>query len=119
MEDEQDRQRELRRTLQKRLEKVTPALLSQFLYERGITLVTCLLCHSNDIVIPQALALATGSPVENAYIYLRPTLLDTDVHPLSLERFEYRLICNNCGYTSHIAAFPVLKWIEAREGDSE
>lgn len=119
MQDEEQRQTMLRHQLQRRLEKVSPELLSQFLYERGVPVVTCLLCHSNDIVIPQAAVLTVGSPVESSHIYVRHTLLDTDGPPLSLDRYEYRLICNNCGYTSHIAVYPVLKWIEARESEGE
>ena len=119
MQDEEQRQLTFRYQLQQRLAKVTPELLSQFLYERGVPVVTCLLCHSNDIVIPQASVLTVGSHLGSNHTFVRHTVLDTDGPPLALDRYEYRLICGNCGYTSHIAVYPVLKWVEARENAGE
>lgn len=119
MQDEEQRQAALRYQLQRRLEKVTPELLSQFMYERGVPVVKCLLCHSNDIGIPQASVFTVGSSVGENHTYVRHTVLNTDGPPLALDRYEYRLICNNCGYTSHIAVYPVLKWLESRGGSSE
>lgn len=117
MQDEEQRQAALRYQLSQRLEKVTPELLSQFLFERGVPVVTCLLCHSNDIGIPQAALLSVGSRHET-YTYVRYTTLQTDGPPLALDNFEYRLICNNCGFTSHVAVYPVLRWVESKDANN-
>jgi len=119
MQDEEVRLEVARQALQKRMEKVTPELLSQFMFERGVPVVKCMLCHSNDIGIPQAAKLTEAGPRGSVYTYVRYVTLDTDGPRMALDNFEYRLICNNCGFTSHIAVYPVLRWIEAKEKKDE
>lgn len=115
MDDEQERQRELKRTLQKRLEKVTPELLSEFLFVKGIETFKCLLCGSEDIGIPQWKSGPKGS--ERAYVdYIK---IDAGGPPHSLMHYQYRIICRNCGYTHQLAVWPVLKWIEDGDNDAK
>ncbi|MDR7343163.1 hypothetical protein J2X14_001575 [Pantoea alhagi] len=118
MQNEHEKQRlaALACKLQKRLEKVTPELLSEFLFERGIPVVKCLMCGNNDISIPQAAVLAASAEGSKAYTYVRYVTLNTDSSPFTLDSFEYRLICNSCGFTSHFAVYPVLKWVEEKDG---
>lgn len=116
MQEEIDRQRELTTLLHKRLEKVTPALFAEFLYKRGVPDVRCLLCGSESIGIPETSLLSVGPEGTGNTSYLNFVKVETYGPPYSLMDYQYRLICKNCGYTSHIAVWPVLKWIEEDNG---
>ena len=119
MEDEQERQLELRRALQKRLEKVTPELLSEFLFLKGIETFKCLLCGSEDIGIPQCQHHTSRKNGNEGKAFVDYINVDADGPPHSLMHFQYRIICRNCGFTHHLAVWPVLKWIEDGENDAK
>ncbi|WP_064511711.1 hypothetical protein [Buttiauxella gaviniae] len=112
MQDEDDRQRKNSLTLQRRLEQVTPALLSEFLYKRGIPVFTCLLCGSEDIGIPECGVIQTGPDGSERKTFVDYIKLEADGPPSSIMQYQYRVICRNCGFTHHIAVWPVLKWVE-------
>ena len=116
MEDEQARQRELNTKLQRRLSKVTPDLLSEFMFKRGVETFRCLLCGSEDVGIPQCREHISGPDGSMTKAYVDYIKVDADGPPFSLMHYQYRIICRNCGFTHHIAVWPVLKWIE--DGDS-
>lgn len=117
MQDEESRQAELRIRFQRRLEKVTAELLSEFLYKRGVPVVKCLLCSSEDIVIPQTRLLQSGPDGRSSATYVDFIKVDAGGPPLSLMHYQYRLICKNCGFTSHLAVWPVLQWLEGEKSE--
>lgn len=119
MEDEQERQRQLELTLQGRLEKVTPELLSEFLFKRGVETFRCLLCGSENIGIPQCDVLQTGPEGSSSKVFVDYIKLDADGPRFSLMHYQYRIICRNCGFTHHLAVWPVLKWIEEGTNDGK
>ncbi|EAT9391678.1 hypothetical protein EOV56_17690 [Salmonella enterica subsp. enterica serovar Tennessee] len=118
MEDEKQRQMQLQLTLQRRLEKVTPELFSEYLFERGVWTVKCPMCGSTDISVPNASSLTVGPGGSESSIYVIPVKLDTEGPPHSLVKYEYRLICKNCSFSMHFATWPVLKWVEQKLSDS-
>ncbi|AFB83810.1 hypothetical protein ACWYBI_003082 [Salmonella enterica subsp. enterica serovar Cerro] len=118
MEDEKKRQMQLQLTLQRRLEKVTPELFSEYLFERGVKTVICPICGSDDISIPNASSMTVGPEGCESNTYAIPVKLDTEGPPYSLVKYEYRLICKNCAYSMHFATWPVLKWVEQKLSDS-
>lgn len=118
MEDEQQRQERLKVMLQRRLEKVTPELFSEFLFERGVWTVKCLMCGSEDISVPNATTITVGPEGYHGGTYVIPVKLDTEGPPHSLAKYEYRLICKNCSFSMHFATWPVLKWVEEKLPDS-
>ena len=117
---EQDRQDELRLELHRRLIIVTPELFSDFMYEKMGREITCLNCGSLDIGIPQVEVFA--DPLRSDHkntVYISYAKIDISGSPSSLLNYEYLLICKNCGFTSHHAAYPVLNWIEGRESNND
>lgn len=119
MDDEKSRQRELELTLQRRLEKVTPDLLSEFLFKRGIEVFRCLLCGSEDIGIPQCNVHQSGPDGASSRSFVDYIKLDAGGPRFSLMHYQYRIICRNCGFTHHVAVWPVLKWIEGGDKDAK
>lgn len=113
---EQDRQEELTRTLFTRLEKVTPELFAEFLDERVGKEIKCLNCGSLDIGIPQTQVLTVGSDGSPHGAYISFVRIESFEPRYSLLNYQYRLICKNCGFTSHYAVYPVLNWIEKEKG---
>lgn len=109
---------QLQLTLQRRLEKVTPELFSEYLFERGVKTVICPMCGSDDISIPNASSMTVGPEGCESNTYAIPVKLDTDGPPYSLVKYEYRLICKNCAFSMHFATWPVLKWVEQKLSDS-
>lgn len=113
MEDDQELQKEMKTELHHRLAKVSPDLLSEFLFKRGVEVFKCLLCGSEDIGIPQCHVL-TSDPDDDAFsTFVDYIKVDSDDPPYSLMNYQYRIICRNCGFTHHLAVWPVLKWVEA------
>lgn len=119
MEDEKQRQMQLQLTLQRRMEKVSPELLSEFLFKRGIETFKCLLCGSEDIGIPQCNLLQSGPDGSVSKTFVDYIKLDADGPPFSLMHYQYRIICRNCGFTHHLSVWPVLKWIEEGREDGK
>ncbi|EPO3378563.1 hypothetical protein ACT9WY_004698, partial [Enterobacter hormaechei] len=78
MEDEKQHQMQLQLTLQRRLEKVTPELFSEYLFERGVKTVICPICGSDDISIPNASSITVGPDGCESSIYAIPVKLDTE-----------------------------------------
>ena len=104
-----DREKNLESELHRRLEKITPELFSQFLNEKVAKDVKCLNCDSLDIAIPQIDAIHVGPPgfKESSNSFVSYTKVDSIGPRYSLLNYEYRLICKNCGFTSHYAVYPV------------
>lgn len=117
MDSEQKRQRELLDKLQRRLSKVTPELLSEFMFKRGVPVFQCLLCGSEDIGIPEVGLTTVGPDGGESIKYVSYVKLDAPGPRFSIMDYQYRVICRNCGFTHHIAVWPVLKWVE--DGDSD
>lgn len=113
---EQERQEELTHALFKRLEKVTPELFAEFLDERVGKEITCLNCGSLDIGIPQAQVITVGPDSSTQGAYISFVRIESFEPRYSLLNYQYRLICKNCGFTSHYAVYPVLNWIEQEKG---
>ncbi|HCK1023744.1 hypothetical protein [Citrobacter braakii] len=113
---EQERQEELTRTLFTRLEKVTPELFAEFLDERVGKEIKCLNCGSLDIGIPQAQVMTVGPDGSTHGAYVSFVRIESFEPRYSLLNYQYRLICKNCGFTSHYAVYPVLNWIEQEKG---
>lgn len=115
---EQERNEELTRALFSRLEKVTPELFAEFLDLKVGKEISCLNCGSFDIGIPQAQVITVGSDGSPSGSYISFVRVDSFEPRYSLLNYQYRLICKNCGFTSHYAVYPVLNWIEQERGDS-
>ncbi|CNI05746.1 Uncharacterised protein [Yersinia pekkanenii] len=115
-DSEDERERQLNQRLYDRLSKVSPELLSEFLYKRGVPVVSCLMCHSDNIGIPQT---EIDNYESGKFTYISYVKVDTDGPRLSLMNYHYRLICRNCGFTSNIAVWPVLKWIEEQRNGED
>lgn len=115
MSNDKDRLKALEEQLKQRLSKVTPDVLAGFLLERGVKEVKCLLCGSMDIIIPKSGVPQSVLADTEDFESLEYVQVNADGHPYSLLNYHYRLICRNCGYTSSIAVYPVLKWIEDKE----
>lgn len=113
MESEEERQRKNQQTLHKMMSKISPELLSEFLYKRGVKDVRCVFCDSEDVVVPQT-TINPNQPDEVTFIdYVK---VDGSGPPFSLMHYQYRLICRNCGYTHNLAVYPVMKWAGVIEG---
>ncbi|MEN3258507.1 hypothetical protein AAH678_06840 [Sodalis endosymbiont of Spalangia cameroni] len=102
-----------------RLEKISPDLFACFLSERGISELRCPICHCPDMNIPQVGLIVVG--VESASIDSHPpvyvdyiTINANGTPHDSVLNYQYRLICKNCGFTSHFAIHPVLDWFDKR-----
>lgn len=112
------REKLLGELLQQKFEKVTPKLFSEFLYVKGVQVIRCLMCGSEDIGIPQHLTSQAKdnhiAPTEDFFSYVSPVKVDTDGPKFSLMNYEYRVICRNCGFVSSFAAWPVMNWIEQK-----
>lgn len=119
-DSEDEREVLMNQQLHERLTKVSPELLSEFLYKRGVPVVRCLMCGSADIGIPQRQELTVGPDGSADKVYVDYTGVVANGQKFSLLHCQYRLICRNCGFVSNLAAFPVLKWIELeKEGENE
>lgn len=114
MEDEIERQARLKLKLQRRLEQVTPELFSEFLFDRGVWIVKCLMCGSEDISVPNASVITVGPEGGESSTYVIPVQLETEGPPYSLVKYEYRLICKNCSFSMHFATWPVINWVEQK-----
>ncbi|EQB0888206.1 TPA: hypothetical protein ACUB6D_000274 [Raoultella planticola] len=110
--NEKERQTDLLNSLRTRLEKVTPELFAEFLDLRVGKEIKCLNCSSLDIGIPQAQVLSVGPDGASSNAHISYVKIETFEPPYSILNYQYRLICKNCGFTSHYAVYPVLNWIE-------
>lgn len=115
MQDDEQRQVDLRLALQRRLERVSPELFAKFLYEKKVQAVRCVMCGSEDLGTPQAQVFEMGPHGSTIKSYVDSVNVVGGNAPHSLANYQYRLICNNCGFTIHFAAYPVIKWIEEQE----
>lgn len=113
---EEKRPEQLKRLLFSRLEKVTPELFAEFLDAKVGKDIKCLSCGSLDIGIPQAQVMTAGPEGASNEAYVSFVQIDSFEPQYSLLNYEYRLICKNCGFTSHYAVYPVLNWIEQEKG---
>ncbi|ELQ9310381.1 hypothetical protein R3D73_003362 [Serratia marcescens] len=115
---ESSREKSLKLQLLKKFEKVTPDLFSEFLYIKGVKVIHCLMCGSEDIGIPQHIAPkkmdCLADDEEMFFSYVSPVKVDSDGPRYSLMNYEYRVICRNCGFVSSFAAWPVVNWIEKK-----
>lgn len=105
-------QQDLERQLTEMLSVVTMDKFSDFVVERIDGGLVCQMCGSTDIGVPLRTFLG-GNP------FLNYSKVDGGGPPHSLFNYEYRLPCNNCGYVHSFAVYPVLHWIEGKEGSSE
>lgn len=102
--------------IQKKLERVTPELLSEFLYKRGVKVFRCMLCGGEDVAIPQR----TINPCQsNEVIIADATMGDANGHPQAIMNYQYRVICKECGYVHFISALPIKDWLDKREEGEE
>ncbi|MEQ9886190.1 hypothetical protein [Pectobacterium zantedeschiae] len=105
-------ERDLGREVHERLSKVSPELLSEFLYKRGVHVVKCLMCGSEDIGIPQTQELIVYPAGSGTKVYVDYVRVESAGPNYSIMKYQYRLICRNCGFISNLAVWPVLTWIE-------
>lgn len=119
MNNEAEHHRQNRLLLESRLEKVSPKHLSEFLYKRGVPVFQCLLCGSEDIGIPEVGLTTVGPDGGESITYVSYVKLDAPGPPFSIMDYQYRVICRNCGFTHHIAVWPVLKWVEEGCGNGQ
>ncbi|ELY2757917.1 hypothetical protein ACOZ17_000255 [Cronobacter sakazakii] len=119
-EEQSDRLAAMRLRLQRRLEKVSPELFAQFLYEKGIDAVACRMCGKEALGTPQVELLEVGPSDSGKKSFVDYVKVESGSasYSLSLANINYRLICNNCGYTILFAAYPIIKWIEERESQN-
>ncbi|HBV6758986.1 MULTISPECIES: hypothetical protein [Klebsiella] len=115
MDKEQERQQQLQLSLQDRLQKVSPELFAEFLSKKGVNSEYCPVCGSNDIGTPQVDVMTVGPDGASRRTYIDYVKLIAGGTPHSLAHYQYRLICNTCGYTAHFAVYPVLKWVEDKD----
>lgn len=115
---EQERNEELTRALFSRLEKVTAELFADFLVLKVGKEIKCLNCGSFDIGIPQTQLMTVAPDGSSHGSYISFVRIESFEPRYSLLNYQYRLICKNCGFTSHYAVYPVLNWIEQERGDS-
>lgn len=123
---EEARERELSVILQRKFETVTPELFSEFLYIKGVPVVRCLMCGSEDMGIPQQTShinplMNPGVNSKNTVTYVDPVKVDGGGARFTIMNYEYRVICRNCGFVSSFAAWPVMNWIELKsaKGDAD
>ena len=115
MDKEHERQHQLKLLLQEWLQYVSPELFAEFLSEKGVNSGYCPLCGGNDIGSPQVDVMNVGPAVASRSTYIDYVKLIAGGTPHSLAHYQYRLICNTCGYTAHFAVYPVLKWVEDKD----
>lgn len=99
--------------IQNKLQRVTPELLSEFLYKRGVKVFRCLLCGSEDCRIPQT-TINRGMPNEATFV----DAIKADENFQSLDaitNYQYRFICMGCGYVHFISALPIKDWLDEEE----
>ena len=110
--DQEKRERELMEVLWRKFRALSPELLSQFLAERGVPIVSCPICGSADMAVPQASEqIYDGDkPTGEWFTYVNPSKVSSfGSEPLhSLLQYNYRIICKNCGYENRFSAHPVL-----------
>lgn len=112
-DSEDEREGQLAHKLHERLSKVSPELLSEFLFERGVWTVKCMMCGSQDIGIPQV---EIDRYEEGKTTYVSFVRVDADGPRFSLINYHYRLICRSCGFVAELAVEPVLEWVEKKNG---
>jgi len=119
----------------RRLRRVSPELLSQFLIEKGVNR-TCLSCGATGISVPEIMSLSKDAIPPDVYkqmisgeelevdieSYMIRSVAFTPTNPkklVSVGDYQFRLNCNNCGYISHYRASPVVFWVEKMDEDSQ
>lgn len=115
----------------RRLQLVTPQLFAQFLSEKGVAR-SCLACGHTELSTPETMSLdSTRSPFPDkrpselteeesrqyveatAVHYATPSLIDESKTTL-VSNYQYRLVCQNCGFISYFRAANVVYWVEDR-----
>ncbi|EBB3994477.1 hypothetical protein JKM78_004011 [Citrobacter freundii] len=113
----------------RRLQSVTPQLFARFLTEKGVP-GCCLACGRTDLSTPETTSVdISKSPFgkvkfnelseaeREEYItatqvnYVTPIKIEPD-KIASVSNHQYRLVCQNCGFTSYFRAANVVYWIE-------
>lgn len=111
---------EVPREIQSRLEQVSADDFALFLVEKNVGRLFCPICRSRDMSVPQVeafgYAVCNRPPVggitsDLRYSYIEFICIDPS-KPDSIYSYQYRIICKNCGFTSHYAVHPVLEWFE-------
>ncbi|ENK1841807.1 hypothetical protein ACOSP8_004012 [Enterobacter hormaechei] len=115
----------------RRLQLVTPQLFAQFLSEKGVAR-SCLACGHSELSTPETMSLdSSRSPFPEkkpselteeesqqyfeatAVHYATPSLIDESKTKL-VSNYQYRLVCQNCGFISYFRAANVVYWVEDR-----
>ncbi|PVY86606.1 hypothetical protein [Pantoea ananatis] len=123
MNDEEKRVEKIKEELWDKFRKITPEILSQFFFEKGVPRVSCPICNVSDMSVPQTSeTIDFYNGIKDLRVtYVSPTHVPFFEHEprFSLLHFEYRLICKNCGYVNRFAVFPVLKWFGDKEKEEK
>lgn len=98
--------------IQKKLQRVTPEILSEFLYKRSVRVFGCLLCGSEDCRVPQTAII--NPDLSSGAVFVDATMVDANGQSQAIMNYHYRLICGNCGYTHFISALPVNEWLDEK-----
>lgn len=120
---------EYEKTQFRRLQLVTPTLFAKFLAEKGVS-GNCLACGSTELSTPETMSLDSSrylfkdkkrselTPDEralNAHAaavhYVTPSIIDPNKAPL-ISNYQFRMICQNCGFISYFRAASVVFWVE-------
>lgn len=132
LEQESSTQRdEYQRKQYRRIQAVTPQLFAKFLAEKGVP-GHCLACGHHELSTPETMIIdSSRSPFADertselteeeiqqhidaaAVNYVTPSLIDESKSPL-VSNYQYRLICQNCGFISYFRAANVVYWVEER-----
>ncbi len=115
----------------RRLQLVTPQLFAQFLSEKGVGR-RCLACGHTELSTPETMSLDSSlSPFPDKRIselteeesrqyveatavhYVTPSVIDESKKSL-ISSYQYRLVCQNCGFISYFRAANVVYWVEDR-----
>lgn len=113
----------------RRLQMVTPTLFAQFLAEKGVS-DQCIACGHNKLSTPETMSVdSTRSQFKGrkhselseeekalnieamAVHYVTPVIIDNDKVRL-ISNYQYRLICQNCGFISYFHAANIVSWVE-------
>lgn len=111
--------------VEKSLKKITPALFSKFLIEKGVS-QKCLSCGSTKIVVPEStdLIAANGELIsynfpldeerakepEKFIDYVSYSKIDPE-RSISFSNAQYTVHCMNCGFMTQYKAAIVIDWL--------
>lgn len=116
-----EKEKSLPAELQQRLERISADDFALFLAEKNIGRLFCPMCRSRNMSIPLVeafgYAVIKDEPSHSPrYSFIEFICIDPN-RPASILSYQYRIICKNCGFTSHYAVHPVVEWVESRDNN--